>query len=153
MSTTKILLIEDVDSLGRKGDLASVKPGYAFNFLIPQGFALIADKAAMRRQAKLQEERKVRAEQEKKEAEEMALRLHGESIEVEVKVDHEGHMYGSVSPLDIINLLKTKTGVELEKKMVQLKHPIKEVGVFVIPLRMKEGVTAEIHLKIMPEHE
>ncbi len=153
MATTKILLIEDVDNLGRKGDVATVKPGYAYNYLIPQGFALIADKSALRRQARLQEERRLKAEHERKEAEEMASRLNGECIEVEVKVDHEGHMYGSVTSLDVIELLKLKTGIELEKKMVQLKHPIKEVGVFTISLRMKEGVTAEIQLKIMPEQE
>jgi len=153
MATTKILLIEDVDNLGRKGDVATVKPGYAYNYLIPQGFALIADKSALRRQARLQEERRLKAEHERKEAEEMASRLNGECIEVEVKVDHEGHMYGSVTSLDVIDLLKLKTGIELEKKMVQLKHPIKEVGVFTISLRMKEGVTAEIQLKIMPEQE
>ncbi len=151
MATTKVLLIEDVDNLGRKGDLADVRPGYAYNFLIPQGFALVADKSALRRQARLQEETRVRIEQEKKEAEEMANRLSGEVIEVEVKVDHEGHMYGSVTVLDIINLLKLKTGIELEKKMVQVKQPIKEVGVFTIPIRMKEGVEAEIQLKIIQE--
>ena len=150
---TKILLIEDVENVGRKGDLATVKPGYAYNFLIPQGLALIADRAAMRRQARLQEERRLRAEQEKKEAEELAARLNGEEIEVEVKVDHEGHMYGSVTVHDIVHLLKLKTGIELEKRSVQLKHPLKEIGVFDIQLKLKEGVTALVNLKIMPEQE
>ncbi len=150
---TKILLIEDVDNLGRKGDLASVKPGYAFNYLIPQGLALIADKAAMRRQARLQEERRIKAEEERREAEELAARLNGEEVEIEVKVDHEGHMYGSVSALDITRLLKLKTGIELDKKAVQMKHALKEVGVYDVQLRLKEGVVAVINLKIMPEQE
>ena len=81
----------------------------------------------------------------------MALQLQGETIETTVKVDHEGHMYGSVSQLDIVQLLKLKTGISLEKKMVHLKHPIKEVGVNAIPIRLKEGVEVEITLKIVPE--
>ncbi|MGR3952094.1 MAG: 50S ribosomal protein L9 [Chlamydia sp.] len=151
MATAKILLIEDVDHVGRKGDLATVKSGYAYNYLIPQKLALFADKAALRRQARLQEDRRLKAEQEKKEAEEMASKLQGEYVEIEMKVDHEGRMYGSVSVLDIVELVKLKTGIELEKKMVQVKYAIKEIGAFIIPLRMKEGITAEIELRIIPE--
>lgn len=144
----RILLLEDVENVGRKGDIASVKPGYATNYLIPKGFALVANKAAMRRQSRLQEERKQRAEVERVQALELANRLTGETIDLEVKIDHEGHLYGSVSVLDIIDHIKTKTGIELEKKMVQLKHPIKELGVFDIPLRLKEGVMSQIRVKV-----
>jgi large subunit ribosomal protein L9 len=150
MAQHKILLLEDVDHVGRKGDVATVKPGYAYNFLIPQGFALIANRAALRRQAKLQEERRIRAEQDCKEAQELASRLEGETVEIEVKVDHEGHMYGSVSVLDIIEHVKLKTGIELEKKMIPLKLAIKEVGIVDLGLRLKEGITANIHVKVIP---
>lgn len=148
---TKVLLIEDVDDLGRKGEVFSVKPGFAFNYLLPQKFAIIADKASLRKQARLQEERKQKAIHDRQESETMASQLNGESIETTVKVDHEGHMYGSVSVLDIIHLIKLKTGIDLDKRMVQLAHPLKEVGVFPISLRMKEGVEASITLKIIPE--
>ena len=149
----KILLLEDVENVGRKGEVAAVKPGYAFNYLIPQGFALVANRTALRRQAKLQEERRIRAEQERKESLELASRLEGETVEIEVKVDHEGHMYGSVSALDIIRHVKLKTGIDLEKKMIPLKHPIKEVGIFDLGIRFKEEVTAQIHVKIYPKEE
>lgn len=149
----KILLLEDVEHVGRKGDVASVKPGYAYNYLIPQGFALVANRAALRRQTKLQEERRLVAEAERKEATEFASRIEGETIEIEVNVDHEGHLYGSVSVLDIIERLKLKTGVELEKKMVPLKHPIKEIGVYDLTMRLKEGVTAQVHVKVFPKVE
>lgn len=149
----KILLLEDVENVGRKGEVASVKPGYAYNFLIPQGFALVANRTALRRQAKLQEERRIRAEVDRKEAVDLAAKVEGELLEIEVKVDHEGHMYGSVSVLDIIERLKLKTGLELEKKMVQLKQPIKEIGVFDVTIRCKEGVTAQIHVKVYPKTE
>ena len=149
----KILLLEDVEHVGHKGEVAAVKPGYAFNYLIPQGFALVANRVALRRQTKLQEERRVRAEQERKDALELASRLEGETVEIEVKVDHEGHLYGSVSVLDIIEHVKLKTGIDLEKKMIPLKQPLKEVGVFDMAIRFKEGVTAQIHVKVYPKIE
>lgn len=149
----KILLLEDVESVGRKGEVAAVKPGYAFNYLIPQGFALVANRAAMRRQARLQEERQKQAEIEKTESMELASKVNGEVLEVTVKVDQEGHLYGSVSALDVVHHLQAKTGIALDKRTVQVKHPYKEVGVFEVPLKFKEGITAAITLKIVAQQE
>lgn len=148
----KLLLLEDVDHLGRKGDLVNAKDGYAYNYLIPQGFALVATEAALRRRVKLQEERKQIAEKDRKESEELAARLNGEALTFIVKVDHEGHMYGSVSALDIVNHIKLQTGVDLDKRFVCLKHAIKETGIFDVTLRLKEEIFALIHVKIIPEH-
>src|SRR5262245_8691147 len=94
---TKLLLIEDVEDLGRSGDVVSVKPGYARNFLLPRGHAVRADQHALRMQTRLQEERQKRAILEKQEAEKTAAALEGVTLSTIVKVDHEGHMYGSVS--------------------------------------------------------
>ena len=73
--------------------------------------------------------------------------------EIEAKVDKEGHMYGSVSALDIAEKLKLKTGLEIDKRMIQLKHPLKEVGIVDLTIRCKEGVTAQIHVKVYPKTE
>lgn len=148
---TKILLLEDVDNLGNKGEIVNVKSGYAYNFLIPKKFALVADANAVRRQVKLQEERRIKAVEDRKVADEIAAKLNGETFTTEVKVDHDGHMYGSVSSLDIVHLIKMQTGIEIEKRFVQLKHAIKQTGVHEIALRLKEGVEATIHLKVLAE--
>lgn len=147
----KLLLLEDVDALGRSGDIVSVKPGYARNFLLPQGYAVVADKAALRMQARLQEERKKRAIIDKQESDKTAAALEGIVVTTTVKVDHEGHMYGSVSALDIVHLLEQQHSLKLEKKFITLKHPIKETGVHPIHAKLKEGVTADFKLKIMAE--
>lgn len=147
----KLLLLEDVDSLGRKGDIVAVKPGYARNFLLPQSLAVIADKQALRLQERLKEERAKKALVDKQEAEEAAARLEGITLITVVKVDHEGHMYGSVSAGEIAQLLQDQQKVELDKKSIQLKHPIKSTGVHEIPVKFKEGVTASFHLKVMSE--
>ena len=147
----KLLLEEDVDTLGRSGDIVNVKPGYARNYLIPKGLAVMADKRALRRQEKLVAERLKRAAEDKKEAEAIATRLEGISLTTVVKVDQEGHMYGSVSTQDLLHLVKEQQNIELEKKSIHLKHPIKAIGVHDIVLKLKEGVTATFHLKVMSE--
>jgi large subunit ribosomal protein L9 len=147
---TKLLLIEDVEALGRSGEIVSVKPGYARNYLLPQGLAVIADKQALRQQERLKEERQKRALADQKESEEVAAQIEGITLTTIVKVDHEGNMYGSVTTHEIVQLLQEQKNIELDKKNIQLK-PIKTTGVHTIPVKLKEGVTASFHLKVMSE--
>lgn len=148
----KYLLVNDVESLGHSGEIVSVRPGYARNFLLPQGHAVVADARTLRMQAKLQEERRKKAERDRSESEEIKKKLEGLVLEVVVKVDHEGHMYGSVNAQDIQHLIEKASGLHLDKKAIQLKHALKEVGVHPLLLKLKEGVTVEtVTLKVIPE--
>ena len=149
---TKLLLIEDVEDLGRSGDLVSVKPGYARNFLLPRGVAVIADKGTLRMQARLKEEREKQAIIDRQEAEKVASGINDVVLTKVVKVDQEGHMYGSVSAHDVADLLQAQN-VVLEKRAISLKHPIKETGVHKITIKLKEGVTATITLKVISEQD
>lgn len=151
MANSKLLLIEDVEDLGRSGDVVAVRPGYARNYLLPKKLAVLATGAALKRQAKLQEERKQKALADKREAEEVAQKIVDLTVETHVKVDHDGHMYGSVSNADIAALIQAQHGIAIEKKSIQLKHPIKEVGVFDLVVKLKEGVTSRITIKVIPE--
>src|SRR5436305_13818580 len=125
----KLLLIEDIEDLGRSGDLVSVRHGYSRNFLIPRGLAVIADKNAVRRQSALQEARRLKAIEDKKDAEVLAKQLEPVTIHAIVKVDPEGHMYVSFTVADICRQLEIEHGIEIEKRFIQLKHPIKDLGV------------------------
>lgn len=147
----KLLLLEDVEGLGRSGDVVKVRPGYARNFLLPQGLAYVADKRALRMQARLQEERRKRAIVDKKESEEQAAVLDALSLTTIVKVDQEGHMYGSVSAGDIVHLIQEASQIEVKKSAIVLKHPIRELGEYKVPLKLKEGVKATISLKVEAE--
>jgi len=147
----QLLLIKDVASLGRSGEVVNVKPGYARNFLLPQGLAIIATKQTLRMQERLQKERRERAIIEKKEAEAVASALTGVAVSTVVKVDHEGHMYGSVSAHDIVHLLLAQANITIEKSDVALKHPIKKLGSHEIHLKLKEGVTTSVMLEVIPE--
>lgn len=146
----QLLLIKDVDDLGRSGDIVSVKPGYARNFLLPKKKAVIADKFTLRLQSKLKSERLKQAESDRKEAELLAQKIEGMVLSVEVKVDPDGHMYGSVSSLDIARLFQAQ-GFKVEKKHVVLVHPIKALGEHPIQLKLQEGVPASAVLHIVVE--
>lgn len=146
----QLLLLQDVESLGKKGEIVTAKPGYVRNFLLPQGLAVIASPNTLRKQERLRAERAKQAVIDRKEAEELAIQVGGTSLEIRVKVDPEGHMYGSVSAADIAQLLQEK-GLPVEKKSVLVNKPIKETGVHKISLKLKEGVSVICQLSIVPE--
>ncbi len=145
-----ILLLKDVESLGRTGEVVSVKSGYARNFLVPQEMGVFADEHTLRMQKRLQEERAKKAIQDKKDSEEMAKRLEGVIISTQVKVDPEGKMYGSVSAADIADLLKNE-GYEVDKKYIVVRKGIKRLGTHDIAIHLKEGVETSVKLEILPD--
>lgn len=146
----QLLLLEDVDSLGRKGEIVSAKPGYVRNFLLPRGLAAVATTNVLRKQAALRKERDQQAIVDRKESDELAKRLEGVSLEITVKVDPEGRMYGSVSVADIVNLFAEKE-FTIEKRFIQMTRSIKETGKHKISLKLKEDVLSECELSIIPE--
>lgn len=149
---TLILLVEDVEDLGRSGDVVKVRPGYARNYIVPKKLGVTADKNALRMQERLKEQRSIKAAEDKKEAEAQAKALEGVVVTASVKVDQEGHMYGSVSVTDIVHLLAEQQKIEVEKRSVVLKHPIKVTGIHRIDLKLREGVSAGFTLKVVSEN-
>lgn len=146
----KLLLLDDVTDLGRSGEIVEVRPGYARNYLLPQKFAIVANRNTIRKQQRLQEERAKKTEIDRKDSDELAQKIKNKLFTIEVKVDPEGHLYGSVAAADISDLLQ-KEGFPVEKKNVPLPKAIKKLGEYPLILKLKEGVTANIKLKIMSE--
>ncbi len=146
----QLLLLEDVDGLGRKGEVVSAKPGFVRNFLLPRHMAIIASSNTLRKQERLREEREKQAVIDRQESELLAKQLEGVILEIKVKVDPEGHMYGSVSAFDVLHLFENQ-GFKIERKFIQLNRPIKETGLHKISLKLKEGILAICQLKIIPE--
>ena len=147
----KVLLIEDIENFGKKGEIACVKPGFARNYLIPQKKALYADAYTLRLQARLQAERAKQSAVEKKESQVQAKTMETKSYSVKVKVDTQGHMYGSVSAVDLMRLLQEDGFDSIHKKQLVLSHPIKKLGVYNIPVKLKEGVMSSFQLKVLSE--
>ena len=148
---TKLLLLEDVTNLGKKGELASAKPGFVRNFLIPQKKAVVADKRTIRMQEQLKKEREVQAAQDKKDAQALAVRLKDKTLTIKAKNDSQGHLYGSIAVVDIVKILSEQEGVTIERKNVILPKPIKMVGVYDIDLKLKENVPATFKLRVEGE--
>jgi large subunit ribosomal protein L9 len=146
----QLLLLQDVEALGQKGDVVSAKPGHVRNYLLPQGFAVIASPNTLRKRERLRQERAQQAVVDRAEADELTKQVESLIIEKRVKVDPEGHMYGSVSALDVAQLYQ-ENGLPVEKRYVQLPRPIKATGVHKISLKLKEGVVATCTLHIIPE--
>lgn len=146
----QLLLLQDVEALGRKGEIVSAKPGYVRNFLLPRGLAVIASPNTLRKQERLRAEREKQAIVDRQESEALAKQLEGIILEIKVKVDPEGHMYGSVSAGDVATLFQEK-GLPIEKKFIQLSRPIKETGIHKISLKLKEGIPVVCQLTIIPE--
>jgi large subunit ribosomal protein L9 len=144
------LLIEDVEDVGRSGELISVKSGFARNFLLPRSLAVPASAHTLRMQVKLIEERAKKAAVDKKEAEDQVAKYQGLVLKITVKVDPEGHMYGSVGASDIIELF-TKEGIAVGKRNIGLNKPIKTTGVHPMTLKLKEDVTCPYSLEITGE--
>jgi large subunit ribosomal protein L9 len=150
MATSYVLLLEDVEHVGRSGDIVGVKPGFARNFLIPQRKAVVATSQTRRLQARLQEERAVKAAADLAQAEALAEQLHNRVYTIDVKTDPDGNLYGSVAATDIIEFVG-RDGFVLEKRMIDLSHPIKTVGEHKVHLRLKEGVVCSIMVVVNAE--
>jgi large subunit ribosomal protein L9 len=146
----QLLLQEDVESLGKKGEIVTAKPGFIRNFLLPQGLAVVASPNTLRKQQKLKLEREKQALVDRKESEELAAKILEITLEIKVKVDPEGHMYGSVSAGDIAALFQEK-GLPIEKKHILVTRPIKTTGSHALSLKLKEGIPVACTLHIIPE--
>jgi large subunit ribosomal protein L9 len=147
----KVILKENVDKLGRMGDLVEVSNGYARNYLIPKKLAV----AATDRNVKaLEHEKRLIAEKQKKErkaAEELAQRIRQTSITIPVQTgeEQEGNkIFGSVTNKDIVEAL-AKEGVAVDKRELLLEKPIKELGKFMVPIKLHPDVTAEVEVSVV----
>ncbi len=148
MKQNRVLLIKDVKTLGRSGDIVTVRPGYARNFLLPYGHGVRATAQTERLQARLREERIKQSEEDRKVSSRIKAALEQLTFVVDVRVDETGHLYGSVSVQDILNLLHQEDFKEIEKGQIKLAHPIKQLGNHVVKIRLKEEVEAEMHLRV-----
>lgn len=145
-----LLLLEDVVNLARKGETVKVKPGFARNYLLPQKKAVIVDKRTLRMQEALKAERAKQAVQDKKDSEALAASFADKTFEIKVKVDPDGHMYGSVTANEVAKLLEEQ-GYAIHRRAVKIVHGIKTLGTHEITLTLKEGVEAKFALKVSSE--
>ena len=146
----KVILKETINSLGIIGSEVSVADGYARNYLLPQDKAVPATPQNRRQMEQDKAKFEVQIAKERKLAEEMAQKLEGVVCQITAKVSDEDRLYGSVSTRDIINALADQD-IVIEKRMILMKEPIKEIGSFKIPVRVYKEVEPEITVEIVAE--
>jgi large subunit ribosomal protein L9 len=146
----KVILIDEIRGLGSRGDVVTVKGGYARNFLIPKQLAREATPGNLKT---IEQERKKWAalgDQEKAAAQKAADSVKGMKIVIHKRVGDHGNLFGSVTANDIADAL-TKKGIEVDKRRIELGHPIKSVGVHDVEVRLHREVAAQIQVEVVPE--
>ena len=148
----EIILTQDVKNLGYKNDIVNVKPGYARNFLIPQGMAILATESARKVLAENMRQQAYKQEKIKKEAEEIAAVLEGLSLRIPAKAASTGKIYGSVNNVQIANAIKEAKGIDIDRKHILVDDDtIKEVGNYKAKVRLHKDVTVEISFEVFAE--
>jgi large subunit ribosomal protein L9 len=146
----EVILREDIKTLGRAGTLVRVKPGYARNFLLPQGLAYEATEGNKKRIAAEQKSRQTKLAAEKTEAEAAAASLRGVVLELKAKAGEGDRLFGSITTQDIAAALAA-AGHTVDKRRIELEHPIKQLGTHTVPIRLHSEVEAEIQVSVTPE--
>lgn len=144
----KVILLEDVKKLGKKGDLINASDGYARNFLFPKKLAVEATNAAMHDLKLKQQSEKRRQEELFKQSKELAEEIKGCAITIHVKAGDGGRIFGSVSTKEITKAAKEQLGLDIDKKKMLLKEPIKALGTHVIPIKLNANVKTELTVKV-----
>jgi len=146
----KVILVKDVENLGKKYDVKEVKNGYGRNFLLPQKLAKAATKKALKWLEDQKEVINKEAEEELKMAQELASNLDGVEVAISVKIGEEGQLFESINNQKIAEKLK-EMGFELKKSQIKLAEPIKELGEFPIKVGLEHNLEVEISLIITGE--
>lgn len=152
MAHTKVLLREDVDDLGARGEIVRVRAGYARNYLLPRNLAVEATAGNVKgidaeRAALLKKEAKERST-----AEAQSQQIGALILEFKRKAGEQGALYGSVTSMDVAEALKDK-GYEIDRHRIHLREPLKRLGDYTVPVRLHREVSIDLKVKVSPEGE
>lgn len=147
----KVILLEDVKGLGKKGDVVRAKSGHARNFLLPRKLAVEATEGNLRslEEEKAAQDQKV--EQETQEAKELAAKLENSPIELTAKAGEGGKLFGSITSKDLADALEDKYKIKIDRRKIVLAEPIRELGIREIEVRLYPGVTGSFKVNIKGE--
>ena len=146
---TEILLLSDVENLGKAGDVVKVADGYARNFLLPKDLAAPVSQHALRRLEKLRKEREELSRIQKTEAQDKAGKLANASVTLRAKTVDGTRLYGSISAADIVAALEADSKVTVDKAQVELAEPLKETGTFDVAIKLHPEVTCTVKVWIV----
>jgi len=150
MSNMKLILTQDVRSLGHKDDVVSVRPGYGRNYLIPQGMAKMATESALKMLAEDVKQRAFKQDKIKKDAEAMSVKLEGVTVTIKAKTGTSGKIFGAVTALQVANTLKEQ-GIEVDRRKIVLSEDPKVLGSYTAIINLHKEVSKEIAIEVVAE--
>jgi large subunit ribosomal protein L9 len=145
----KIVLREDVDNVGRKGDLVEVADGYARNYLVPRGLAIKASRGVAAQAEAMRRNRAAREERDRVAAQELATSLTGRRFEIRARAGEGGKLFGSVTATDVAETVLAQAGVELDRRKIGLDEPVKELGPIEVPVRLHTDVDVVLSFEVV----
>ncbi len=145
-----VILLDEVDNLGEKGEMVSVKPGYGRNFLIPRGLARIATKGAVRASEEEYKQSERKRSAKKDQAVQMGRQLEAITVEVPMRIGEGGRIFGSVTTQMIEDLLREK-GFEIERRRLEISEDIKTIGEYTGSAKLHADVTSEFKINVTPD--
>ena len=144
----EVILKKNVDKLGYKDDIVDVKPGYGLNFLIPQGYAIMASTSAKKSHEEMLRQRSHKEDKIREEAQAIADKLESINVKVGAKVGENGKIFGSVNTVQLSEMLKAE-GIEIDRKSLKIKdEPIKEVGTYKALANLHKDVSVEFSFEV-----
>lgn len=146
----QLILLEDVPSLGKAGDLVKVSDGYGRNYLIPKKKAVLATEKSLAMIEHQRQQIQQRTGKTKKDAERMAQQIEQLSCTFAKTVGESGKLFGSVTSMEIESYLK-ENGIDLDRKKILLEEPIKNLGMFTVPIKLHPEVTANLKIWVVQE--
>jgi len=147
----KVVLRDDVENIGRKGDLIEVTDGFARNFLVPRGLAMKATKGVVQQAEAMRRNREARDARDREAAQALADQLTGKRIELRARAGEGGRLFGSVTSADVADAVRAQTGVELDRRKTQLAEPLKELGAVDVPVKLHADVEVILTVDVVPE--
>ncbi|PLY06721.1 MAG: 50S ribosomal protein L9 [Desulfuromonas sp.] len=147
---TNVILRENVEGLGTIGDVVSVKAGYARNYLVPQGFASVANERNVKELEHEKRQLARKLEKLTKDAEAIKARIEKLTCEFTQRASEEGKLFGSVTSMDLDAKIK-EAGIEVDRKKIQLGEAIKSLGEHIVPIKLDAGVVAELKVVVKAE--
>ena len=146
----KLILTKDVPDLGTKGDVVDVADGYGRNYLVPRSFAVKATQGALRQAEAMRLAREEAVLRERADADALAQSLSGSRVVVAARASDEGKLFGSIGAANVAAAITKFTGIDVDRTIVMMDDPVKEIGLHEIPLRPHEDVEFNVTLDVIP---
>lgn len=146
----KVILIKSVESLGDKGDVVDVANGYARNYLVPRKFAVVASRGSLKQAEAMKQSRIENARKALEEARILADSLSGTRVVVAARAGDAGNLFGSIAAADVAEAIMKFTGIEIDKKIINLDEPIKEIGLHEVAIQPHADVEVSVTLDVIP---